>query len=425
MDKKEINRYIFISMLAVIVCFIVKHFTLFGNIIGVCLGALYPLFLGGAIAYVFNIVLAWFERHFFPKTKEGFISFIRRPLCLLFSFIVVLAIIFLVLKIVIPEIIAALALITSKVPPLLTQASDYILLKLQEYPDIQEEAENLIDQFDIKSINWESIINKVMSVLKTGALGIIKSSVGIISSVAGAATTFVVAVIFSIYILLRKDKLLTDTKRVLTAYASEKTNNRLRRFFATAHDTFQNFFIGQFVEAIILGSLCFIGMSIMKLPYAGMSGVLVGVTALIPIVGAFIGAGVSAFIIATENPMQALVFIVFLVILQQLEGNIIYPKVVGESVGLPGIWVLAAVTVGGGLYGIIGMLLGVPLAATIYKLSFDTLEAKEKELGIKVEEKKPEKKEKAKKEKPAKTPAKAKAKPVKKTAAKPSKNRKK
>ena len=411
MDKKEINRYIFISMLAIIVCFIVKHFELFGNLFGILLNAVYPLILGGAIAYVFNIVLAWFERHFFPKTKEGIIGYIRRPLCLLFSFIVVIAIIILVLKIVIPEIIAALALITSKVPPLFNQATDYLLLKLQEYPDIQVEAQNLLDQFDITSINWESIINKVVNVLKTGALGIIKSSVGIISTVTGAITTFVVAVIFSIYILLRKDKLLTDTKRMLSAYASDKTNNRLRKFFSTAHDTFQSFFIGQFVEAIILGSLCFIGMSIMKLPYAGMSGVLVGVTALIPIVGAFIGAGVSAFIIATENPMQALIFIIFLVILQQLEGNIIYPKVVGESVGLPGIWVLAAVTVGGGLYGIIGMLLGVPLAATIYKLLFDTLEAKEKSLGTAVTEAAPAKKKSA----PAKAPKEKKPAPARKT----------
>ena len=416
MDKKEINRYIFISMLAVVVCFIVKHFELFGKLIGIGLNALYPLFLGAAIAYVFNIVLAWFERHFFPKTKDGIIGYIRRPLCLLFSFIVVIAIIFLVLKIVIPEIIAAIALITSKVPPLFTKATDYILLKLQEYPDVQEEAENFLNQFDLTTINWESIINKVMTFLRTGALGIINSAVGIISTVTGAITTFVVALIFSIYILLRKDKLLKDTKRMLNAYASEKTNNRLRRFFATAHDTFQSFFIGQFVEAIILGSLCFIGMSIMKLPYAGMSGVLVGVTALIPIVGAFIGAGVSAFIIATENPMQALIFIIFLVILQQLEGNIIYPKVVGESVGLPGIWVLAAVTVGGGLYGIIGMLLGVPLAATIYKLMFDTLESKEKELGIEVAETPSVKKEKAPVRVDVKAPKEKKVTPARKNA---------
>ena len=144
-------------------------------------------------------------------------------------------------------------------------------------------------------------------------------------------------------------------------------------------------------------------MTVLKLPYAAMSGTLVGVTALIPIVGAFIGAGFSAFIILTENPMQAVIFLIFLIILQQFEGNIIYPKVVGDSIGLPGIWVLAAVTVGGGLFGIVGMLVGVPLAATVYKLSFDVLEAREKRLGItspaRENEKKPKDKEKRTKKK--------------------------
>ena len=181
-------------------------------------------------------------------------------------------------------------------------------------------------------------------------------------------------------------------------YFSEESNARFSRIFHTANETFQSFFVGQFVEAIILGSLCFIGMKILKLPYAAMSGTLVGVTAFIPIVGAFIGAGISAFIILTESPMQALIFLIFLVLLQQFEGNIIYPKVVGSSVGLPSIWTLAAVTIGGGLFGIFGMILGVPLAATLYKLSFNVLEKKEAEQGIAPpEDKKPKKPEKTKK----------------------------
>ena len=164
----------------------------------------------------------------------------------------------------------------------------------------------------------------------------------------------------------------------------------------TANETFQSFFVGQFIEAIILGTLCFIGMKLLKLPYAAMSGTLVGVTAFIPIVGAFIGAGVSAFIILTENPMQALIFIIFLLILQQFEGNIIYPKVVGGTVGLPSIWTLAAVTIGGGLFGILGMLLGVPLAGTLYKLSFEKLESEEAERGIATADEKLAKKQKKK-----------------------------
>ena len=165
-------------------------------------------------------------------------------------------------------------------------------------------------------------------------------------------------------------------------YLSEKNNRRISHFCSVAHQTFTGFFIGQFIEAVIIGSLTFIGASVLRLPYAAMTGTIVGVTALIPIIGAFVGAGLSAFIICTESPKQALLFLVFLVILQQVETNAIYPKVVGSSIGLPGIWVLAAVTLGGGICGIMGMILGVPLAATVYKLYFEHIGQCEKELAV-------------------------------------------
>ncbi|MDE7099572.1 MAG: AI-2E family transporter, partial [Ruminococcus sp.] len=186
--------------------------------------------------------------------------------------------------------------------------------------------------------------------------------------------------------------LLNDINRIMNVSFSDKVNKKTRKICKIANETFRQFFVGQFIEAVILGCLCFIGMVILRLPYAGMSGTLVGVTALIPIVGALIGAGVSAFIIFTESPMQALIFLIFLVLLQQFEENFIYPKVVGDSVGLPGIWVLASITVGGGLGGIFGMLISVPLVATAYKLFFEKLE--EKETAIKISQKNKSKKQK-------------------------------
>ena len=165
-----------------------------------------------------------------------------------------------------------------------------------------------------------------------------------------SVTNFVIALIFAIYLLARKDKIMADIRRTKNAFLNEKTNKLVSKVLRTANDTFKNFFVGQFVAAIILGSLCMIGMTILGFPYAAMTGAVIGVTALIPIVGAYIGAAVGAFMICTESPIKALWFIVFLIILQQIEGNLIYPKVVGSSVGLPGIWVLAAVTVGGGLF---------------------------------------------------------------------------
>ena len=382
MEKKEFKRYILIAVLVIAVCCIVKNLSFFAKIISVGLNALYPLGLGIVVAYIINIIMSWFEAHYFPKSTSKIVIGSRRPVCLVLSLLSAAAILTLVLNIIVPEIINAVKLMTTNIPPLFNDVKDYILLKLSQYPELQEQATEILDEFDFKELDWASITDKASDFLKNGVFGFISSAVGLVGTIAGTVTNYVLAFIFAVYLLLRKTKLLTDINRFQAAYFSDKFNKKLNIVCKTAHECFRNFFVGQFVEAIILGSLCFIGMKLLKLPYAAMSGTLVGVTALIPIVGAFLGAGISAFIILTESPMQALIFIIFLIILQQLEGNIIYPKVVGDSIGLPGLWVLAAVTVGGGLFGIVGMLIGVPLAATAYKLVFLVLESKERKLGI-------------------------------------------
>ncbi len=396
MEKKEIKHYAVISLFVIGICLAVKNFGIFAKVIGVIYTAIYPLILGAVIAYIFNIILSGLEKRYFPNTKSVGIQKARRPVCIVLSFLIVLAIIALILKIVIPELIGAFKLIFDEIPPLIDKISNYAFKMLEEYPDIQKEAMALYNEFDVKSLDWASITEKAAGFLKTGVMGIITSAVGIVGSVTGTLTNVVIAVIFAIYLLARKDKLLNDVNRFQRVFFKEETNKKVNVVFKTTDDTFKSFFVGQFIEAILLGCFCFIGMKLLQLPYAAMSAVLVGVTALIPIVGAFLGAGISAFIICTENPMQALIFIIFLVILQQLEGNIVYPKVVGNSIGLPGIWVLAAVTVGGGLGGIVGMLISVPLTATVYKLMFEYLGKKEKAMGIKTIEEKPAEKEKKK-----------------------------
>lgn len=383
MEKKELKRYGIIALMIIAVCFVVKHFSLFGKLLAVAYSAVYPLLLGAIIAYIFNIILSAFEKHYFPKTDNKAVRLTRRPVCIVLSFFCAAAIIALVLKIVIPEMINAVKLISGEIPPLFDELRGNIIKKLAEYPDIQKEAMELFNEFDVKSLDWASITAKAADVIQNGVMGIITSAVGIVGTVTGIVTNAVLAIIFAIYLLLRKDKLRKDVKRFQNAFINEKINSMINKIFRTADSTFKSFFIGQFLEAILLGCFCYIGMKILNLPYAAMSSVLVGVTALIPVVGAFIGAGVSAFIIFTESPMQTLIFLIFLLILQQLEGNVVYPKVVGNSIGLPGIWVLAAVTVGGSLFGVVGMLVGVPLAATAYKLFFEHLENKEKQLGIK------------------------------------------
>ena len=375
MEKREIKRYIFIAFLAVAVCVISQNFAVFVSFLSVVLGALKPLIMGLMIAYIFNIIMNFFEKHYFPKSSSKLVKKSRRPVCLAASFAITIAIIILIMYIVVPEIASAFGVLYDEIPPAFTKSKDFILGKLKEYPEIQEQISTV--EFD-----WANIAEKASKLLTSGVAGILSSAVGIIGGLTSAVTNLVLGLIFAVYLLLRKDKLIKDSGRLRKLWFSDDTNRKLGRVLNTANETFRSFFIGQFVEAIILGTLCFIGMKILKLPYAAMSGTLVGVTAFIPIVGAFLGAGISAFIILTESPMQALIFIIFLLILQQFEGNIIYPKVVGGTVGLPSIWTLAAVTVGGGLFGVFGMILGVPLAATLYKLAFFKLEEKESELGI-------------------------------------------
>lgn len=366
MDKQEIKRGVFVAALAVAVCVIVQNFSYVQGLAGIALKALEPLFIGCIMAYIFNIIMNFFEKHYFPKKNNKFINGSRRPLCLLFSFAITIAIIVLVLNIIIPEIINAIKLMYSVIPPLFIKCRDWAMVKLEEYPDIQKEINNI-------ELDTASIAEKVTD----HAFGLFNSVISLIGTITATVTNLILGIIFAIYLLLRKDKLKEDLNRFQNLFISDKINKKINRFFSVAHETFTNFFIGQFIEAIIIGTLTFIGASILRLPYAAMTGTIVGVTALIPIVGAFVGAAFSAFIIFTESPKQALIFLIFLIILQQFETNIIYPKVVGSSIGLPGIWVLASVTLGGGLCGIMGMMLGVPLAATLYKLYFETIEQKE------------------------------------------------
>ena len=375
MDRKEIKRYIFISVLAIAVCVISQNFAVLSNFVSIVLGALKSLVIGFFIAYIFNIIMNRFEKLYFPKSSSKAVSATRRPVCIAATFAIAIAVIVLIMYIVVPEIAKAFGVLYEEIPPAFTNVKEFVTGKLKEYPEIQEQISSL--EFD-----WANIAEKASKILTSGLAGILSSAMGIIGGLTSALTNLVLGIIFAIYMLLRKDKLIRDGNRIRQAYFSKEFNEKSSVVLRTANTTFQSFFVGQFTEAIILGLLCFTGMKLLKLPYAAMSGTLVGVTAFIPIVGAFLGAGISAFIILTVNPMQALIFLIFLVILQQLEGNIIYPRVVGGSVGLPSIWTLAAVTIGGGLFGVLGMILGVPLTATLYKLSFRVLENKEEKLGI-------------------------------------------
>ncbi len=329
-----------------------------GPIIGV-LGAASPLMIGGVIAYILNILMSFYERHYAPRSAKKFFLKTRRPACLAFAFVTLVAIVTLVFVLVLPQFIDCIELIIKNIPNVVSK----ITVFLDEKNIITDKTVN-----DIKSFDWQSWAVKSISLLSSGISSVMDIVITTVSSVFSGLVTAVLSLIFAMYILLSKEKLGEQLDRVLNRYLSSKWYKRVEYTVGIMNECFHNYIVGQCIEAVILGTLCTVGMFILGIPYAPMVGALIALTALIPIAGAYIGAGVGAFLILMDSPIKALVFLIFIVVLQQFEGNIIYPKVVGTSIGLPAIWVLSAVTIGGGIAGIGGMLLGVPLAATIYKI---------------------------------------------------------
>lgn len=328
-----------------------------------------PIFVGLIIAYILNILMSFYERHYFPKhLKSKVVLKSRRVVCLLAALITLCGIISIIIWLVIPELISCIKLLVADIPPAIEKllANEHIRNLLPE--DILHE---------LYSIDWKSKIADNAKALTSGigdAAGTIFSAV---SSVGSGIVTAAIGLVFSIYLLLGKDKLQNQCKRILNAFLPDKLNNKIYHIANVLNESFHKYIVGQCTEAVILGSLCIIGMLIFRLPYAVMIGTLIGFTALIPVAGAYIGAIIGAVMIFTVSPMKALFFLIFLVILQQIEGNLIYPKVVGKSIGLPAIFVLSAVTIGGRLMGIGGMLIGVPIASALYTLFREQIYNKE------------------------------------------------
>ena len=332
------------------------------SLVGAVVGAAMPLIIGCAVAYLVNILMSLYERTFFAKAKSEAVLKLKRPVCMVGAFVTLVAIVAMVIGLIVPQLVSCVKLIIEKIPSFMTNT----LALIDQWEMIPDD---IIAQ--LAAIDWNSKIGEIVSFLTSGIGNVMGVVVSTVSSVFSGVVTALLAVIFSIYLLSSKETLGSQFQRVIHRYLPGSWCDKLDYVLGVVDDCFHRYIVGQCIEAVIIGMLCTLGMSILQLPYATMIGALVAFTALIPVAGAYIGAFVGAFMILTVNPLQALVFLVFLVILQQLEGNLIYPRVVGSSMGLPGIWVLAAVTVGGGIMGIGGMLLGVPLAAAAYRLLRD------------------------------------------------------
>ena len=326
-------------------------------------GAAAPLLIGVIIAYVLNILMSFYERLWFPRSRKKNAAKGRRVICLILAILTLLGIVAAVVGLVLPELIASVQL-------LIDLALGWLPGAMDELTHNESIAELLPEDVwvALENINWKELINKAIEAVTSGIGGAVGTVAGVIGSVFSTLVTVLVALIFALYLLINKERLMNQGNRLMNVYLRPNVNRQVRHVLDVLNDCFHRYVVGQCIEAVILGVLCMLGMFIFRFPYATMIGTLVGFTALIPIAGAYIGAAVGAFMILTVSPVQAVLFVVYLTILQQLEGNLIYPRVVGSSLGLPGLWVLAAVTVGGGLYGVLGMLIGVPLAAAGYRL---------------------------------------------------------
>lgn len=331
--------------------------------VGVLFGAASSLLIGCVIAYVLNILMSFYEKHYFPNSTNPKVIGSRRIVCLLGAMLTLVAVVVLVLILVVPELISCVRLLVSEVPVALEAAIDWL-----EESGILAAVMSEESAASLASINWQEKVTQMIQVVAAGVGGVAQVAVNAVSSTVSVIAQFVIGLIFAIYLLIGKETLCGQLNRVTDHYLKPEWNEKIRYVAGVVNNCFHKFIVGQCIEAVVLGVLCIIGMTILRLPYAMMIGTLIGFTALIPVAGAYIGAGVGAFMIMTVNPLQALIFLIFIVILQQLEGNLIYPKVVGSSIGLPGVWVLAAVTIGGGIMGIPGMLLGVPIVAVVYQL---------------------------------------------------------
>lgn len=356
-DKTRKDIIIIISYIALVI-FALVNFSKIIAFLGKVISIFSPFLLGIILAFVLNVLNNFIEKKIFGKIKPSKIwNKIKRPLCITLSLILVFLTIFFVMNLLIPQLKNSASLFTDTLPA------------------YKEDIIGILNKFDVD----ESTVNKVGEYLdnfgkvitdyiKGNSKDVITVTTEVATSVVNIISKGIITLLFAIYMIAQKETLSRQINKVMKAYLKPKTINKINTVGTLANKTFSNFVTGQCLEALIFGSLVFVGMLIFRFPYASTIGVLLGFTALIPIFGAFIGTAIGFILIMMVSPVKAILFVVFIIVLQQIEGNLIYPRVVGKSIGLPGMWVLLSVTVGGSIGGILGMLIATPLCSLLYAL---------------------------------------------------------
>lgn len=363
-NKENIRHMRHLIVFTLVLLIALWNYTKVLGFVGVLWNIVFPFLMGGAIAFILNVPMSFLERNLFKNEKalkSKRIQKIARPFSLVLTILCVFGIIAIVMFVVIPQLGQTFVSLGRNIQRFIPQ----VFMWLEELFENNQEVLAWIGDMDM---SWDKMLNSVIGFFKSGVGNIFDSTISVATSIVGSLTTFFIAFVFACYILLQKEKLHVQVKKILFAYLPEKKVKTILDICTLTYKTFSNFLTGQCVEALILGSMFFVVMAIIRLPYALLVGVLIAFTALIPIFGAFIGCAVGAFLILMVDPWKALIFVVLFLVLQQIEGNLIYPKVVGNSVGLPSIWVLAAVTIGGSLMGVVGMLVFIPLVSVLYTI---------------------------------------------------------
>lgn len=376
LNKQNIKKILGIIVFTVALLTAFQHFSIVLAIISKILAVTAPVIIGICIALILNVPMRALEKNvfsFIARSKREKVRKSLRPISLISTIILTVGFIALLLLIILPQLKNAVVLLISKVPYYLDRIVDFAEPRLQKYGIV----ENLdaLDPSKIDISKVQSMLSKVFSIKNSDEL--INTTVGVTSSVVSGVVNFALGFVIAVYLLAEKEKIIKFVSRVMKATLSEKICGKIDHISSVAETSFSSFITGQFTDSMLLGILCFIGMTVLRLPSAAVVAVTIGITALIPVIGPFIGEAIGFVIIFIESPLKAVFFLIFILILQAIDNNFIYPRVVGKSVGLPGLVVLIAVIIGGNLGGILGILLGVPVASAIYILVLDALEQRE------------------------------------------------
>jgi len=337
-----------------------------------------PFVTGAAIAFVFNVPMRAIESHLEGIRKQG----VRRGFSLILTIAALALVVTFVVELLVPQIRLTVDSLSKQIPAFVEKAAGGIVVFMEENPDVKQW---VLDSLNLQSIEWSAFLKQIFTIIGDSVSSVMGGAVNVIGNLTGAIVNTVISIVFAIYCLCRKEILARQGRRILYSLIPEYHADETIRIFRLTNVTFSNFISGQCLEAVILGCLFAVTMAIFKMPYIPLVSVVIAVTALIPVVGAFVGCVVGAFFILVNDPVQALSFIAMFLVIQQLENNLIYPRVVGTSIGLPGMWVLVAVTIGGEIMGVGGMLLMIPLASVLYTLAREFTDKRLEERNIPLE----------------------------------------